>query len=227
MVNIDDVYQKVLAFLNKEQRGYLTPQEFNLFAEQAQMEIFEQYFYDLNQYSRIQNSDEEFGRVLQNINEKISIFQTSSALLAGGNIGNADFYRLGTVYVGTDGTEVEEVQLDEVLYMNKSPLTKPTKNRPVYVRTKHKTLTVYPVVSNIRFNYIKKPSKPQWGYFVVGSKALFDSDLSKTTHFELHDSEQTELVYKILKFAGISTEKLDIMRAGQIQEQAQIQQEKL
>ena len=46
-VNIDTVYQRVLAFANKEQRGYITPQEFNLFANQAQMEIFEQYFYDI------------------------------------------------------------------------------------------------------------------------------------------------------------------------------------
>ena len=38
-VSIDKVYQKVLAFANKEQRGYITPQEFNLFADQAQMEI--------------------------------------------------------------------------------------------------------------------------------------------------------------------------------------------
>ena len=52
MVNIDTVYQKVLAFANKEQRGYITPQEFNLFADQAQMEIFEQYFYDINQWNR-------------------------------------------------------------------------------------------------------------------------------------------------------------------------------
>ena len=32
MVNINNVYQKVLALANKEQRGYITPQEFNLFA---------------------------------------------------------------------------------------------------------------------------------------------------------------------------------------------------
>ena len=44
MVNIDNVYQKVLVFANKEQRGYVTPQEFNMFASQAQLEIIEQYF---------------------------------------------------------------------------------------------------------------------------------------------------------------------------------------
>ena len=41
MVNINSVYQKVLTLLNKEQRGYLTPQEFNLLADRAQNEIFE------------------------------------------------------------------------------------------------------------------------------------------------------------------------------------------
>ena len=43
-VSVDTVYQRVLAILNKEQRGYVTPQEFNLFANQAQMDLFEQYF---------------------------------------------------------------------------------------------------------------------------------------------------------------------------------------
>jgi hypothetical protein len=52
MISIDTVYQKVLALANKEQRGYITPQEYNLFANHAQMEILEQYFYDLNQFKR-------------------------------------------------------------------------------------------------------------------------------------------------------------------------------
>ena len=39
-VNIDTVYQRVLAVANKEQRGYITPQEYNLYANQVQMDIF-------------------------------------------------------------------------------------------------------------------------------------------------------------------------------------------
>ena len=51
-VSVDTVYQRVLALANKEQRGYITPQEYNLFANQAQMDIFEQYFYDVEQFER-------------------------------------------------------------------------------------------------------------------------------------------------------------------------------
>ena len=44
MISIDAVYQKVLAFANKEQRGYITPQEFNLFADQAQKKYLSSIF---------------------------------------------------------------------------------------------------------------------------------------------------------------------------------------
>ena len=45
-VSVDTVYQRVLAIANKEQKGYITPQEYNLLANQAQMQIFESYFFD-------------------------------------------------------------------------------------------------------------------------------------------------------------------------------------
>ena len=48
-ISVDTVYQRVLALANKEQRGYITPQEFNLLANAAQMAIFESYFYTKNQ----------------------------------------------------------------------------------------------------------------------------------------------------------------------------------
>ena len=75
MVNIDIVYQKVLALANKEQRGYVTPQEFNLFANQAQLEIFEQYFYDINQFGRAPGNENEYGDMLNLLNEKVSVFK--------------------------------------------------------------------------------------------------------------------------------------------------------
>ena len=74
-ISVDTVYQRVLAILNKEQRGYLTPVEFNLLANQAQMSIFEQYFNDVSQFSRIPGNDREFSDPLENLQEKINFFQ--------------------------------------------------------------------------------------------------------------------------------------------------------
>ena len=70
-ISVDSVYQKVLAFANKEQRGYITPQEFNLFADQAQMEIFEQYFYDTNIARKSQGNDTVYADVDDMLEEKL------------------------------------------------------------------------------------------------------------------------------------------------------------
>ncbi len=80
MINTDVVYQRVLALANKEQRGYITPQEFNLFANQAQMDIFEQYFYDLNQFRRIPGNDTMYADPVDMIEEKIERFHVSQTL---------------------------------------------------------------------------------------------------------------------------------------------------
>lgn len=55
---------------------------------------------------------------------------------------------------------------------------------------------------------------------------MYDGDSSVTTNFELHASEENELVYKILKLAGVSMKRDDIATAGQSLESVQIQQEK-
>ena len=231
MVNIDDVYQKVLVLANKEQRGYITPQEFNLFANQAQREIFEQYFYDLNQFSRVHGDSGEYSDIIHNINEKIAIFERSGVFYGGSFNGSAnDLYRLGTVIYNHNtlgSIEVEEVQQNEILYINASSLTRPTLAKPVYVRTGATTISVFPTnINSVNCTYVQAPTTPEWGYFVIGNKALHDSSLTKTTHFQLHQSEESELVYKILKLAGISMDKINVMRAGQVQEQSQVQQEK-
>ena len=114
MVNIDTVYQRVLAVANKEQRGYITPQEFNLLANQAQMDIFEQYFYDLNQFSRIPNNNTEYADMVKLLDEKISIFKTSSSLVYSSPnfILPGEIYRLGSIIYNV--REVERVSDKEL-----------------------------------------------------------------------------------------------------------------
>ena len=55
-INVNTVYTTVLAILNKEQRGYLTPDEFNKVGTQVQLEIFESYFENLNQQLRTKHT---------------------------------------------------------------------------------------------------------------------------------------------------------------------------
>ncbi len=89
-INVNTVYQTVLLILNKEQRGYMTPVEFNKTGAQAQLEIFETYFDSLNQQIRIPQTDTDFSDRILNLDEKISLFKEfgSATSISSSNVFN-------------------------------------------------------------------------------------------------------------------------------------------
>ena len=159
-VSIDTVYQRVLAILNKEQRGYITPTEFNLLANQAQMSIFEQYFYDINQFSRIPGNDTEYSDMLNTLNEKIEIFETSTTFSHSNQVFTipSSVYKLGSLYLQNTTTEIERVTPKEYKRIASSPLTEPSESYPVAV-VNNSNVRVYgktfDVGVKIDANYIK------------------------------------------------------------------------
>jgi len=228
MVNVDTVYQRVLAIANKEQRGYITPLEFNLLANQAQLEIFESYFVELNQALAMPGNESEYSDIVKTLNEKISIFKKETSLVKSGAliIHPADMYKLGTIwFVSSDGgqwgsedknIEIQEINYNELMDTLGSPLTSPTQSHPIYIR-REGGLKIYPTGSwyagMIRASYTKVPSKVEWGYVVTNEQALYNA--SSSNDFELHVSEETTLVMKILGLAGIVIQKQELMALGQ------------
>jgi len=87
-INVNTVYQTVLLILNKEQRGYITPVEFNKIGNQTQLEIFETYFDSLNQQLRVPQADTDYADRVVNLDEKISIFKEfgSAASISSTNV---------------------------------------------------------------------------------------------------------------------------------------------
>ena len=240
MINIDTVYQRVLAAANKEQRGYLTPQEFNLLAEHAQMDVFEQYFYDLNQFGRGKGNEYEYSDMATIIEEKIAVFEKSHVdviALSGSTATVAtNVYRLGTVFYnnGNNSIKVEKVTNKEVETMNQASLYKPTASRPVYVRKNANQVVLYPAsptpsysVSNVNCHYVAKPLTPRWTYTIVNEQALYNSTASNAQNFELHESDEGELVYKILELAGIVMNKPGLVGLADKEDMQGIQNEKM
>lgn len=300
-VNVDTVYRTVLLILNKESRGYLTPDEFNKIGNQVQLEIFNEYFEDLNQQLRIPENDSEYSNRVKNLEEKLAIFKTipaaanynapggyfnlptpssqigqeiittipgqqayafqvlQAAQVAMGtvkvyfdgveqaeNIGYTiansgafitlitsqanvaevtvvlyenDFYKIGTVIYDNE-LEVERVNRNDFLYINMSPLTKPTTDYPVYIFEDNK-LYVYPttIQNNITANYLRKPSAPAWSFTTSGAGYQFNP--ANSIDFELHPTEQTSLIIRILSYAGVVIRDPQIIQAaaGKIQEE--------
>ena len=232
-VSVDTVYQRVLAILNKEQRGYLTPQEFNLFANQAQRDIFEQYFYDINQFGRMHGNDTEYSDMLNILNEKISEFEAEGAV-TGGTALPADLYRLGTIKVqytdpitaATKIAEAERLTKGEYIYIAQSPLTAPTVSRPIYTRDENQLKVYGPaqLTTAVTCNYIKIPTTAEWNYTMVLGVPQYNAGTS--TNVQLHESEEPELVEKILELSGMLLKTPDVYQYANSEETERIQQEK-
>jgi hypothetical protein len=298
-INIDTVYKTVLLILNKEQRGYMTPDEFNRTSTQVQLSIFNNYFEDLNQQLRIPDNDTEYSDRIKNLQEKIAIFEelgecdyvgpyfnipnTSSASVSevittidnitqypllsidasaldsgsvrvtfNGLVQSSDqwaivgsnlflsslpvagvtivvqvfpfsFYKLGTV-IYNDEKEVQYVQANELIEMNLSKLTEPTLYYPVY-RYKDFKIYVYPqsITSNISATYIRRPLDPVWNFFTSPTTGQYIYDAASSVNFELHPTEQVNLISQILMYSGV------IIRDPQIIQVAaqQVQSEKI
>lgn len=224
MVDVNTVYRTVLLIINKEQRGYITPDEFNRTAAQVQLEIFNEYFEDLTQQMRVPSNDSEYSNRIKNLQEKIAIFQTDGACAYSAGAFDIpavnDFYKLGTV-VYNDDKEVQYVQPNELLELNLSPITKPTKYWPIYTY-KNLRIKVYPttIISGITCTYIRKPANPVWN-FTLGLNQQYIYDASSSVQFELHPIEQTNLITRILLYSGIVIEDPQIIQIAAQQAQAE------
>jgi hypothetical protein len=223
-ISVDTVYRTVLLIINKEQRGYITPDEFNKTAAQVQLEIFNEYFDSLNQQIRIPDNDTEYADRVKNLQEKIAIFQTDGACTptAGGFDIPAvtDFYKLGTV-IYNDDKEVQYVQPNELLELNLSPITKPSEYWPIYTY-KDFIIKVYPttITTGITCTYVRKPANPVWN-FVLGTNQQYIYDAASSVQFELHPIEQTNLITRILLYSGIVIKDPQIVQIAAQQAQAE------
>jgi hypothetical protein len=238
-VNINTVYQTVLYVLNKEQRGYITPAEFNSLAAQVQDEIFQSYFPDGNQVNRLnQNNsqnDTEFFNIFKDISYKLYPFEKEASFTY--NVANSGwiYAGTGTVFKLGDITSTYTTspnynsitQLASKSDYNKitrSKLTAPTKQYPLCFTTTTTTpvapattnqllIKVSPQPNSLSINCLFKPSQPSWS-FTVGTLGQYLYDSSNSVDFELDIAEQTDIVINILKYCGIIIRDPQIIQAA-------------
>ena len=222
-INVNTVYQTVLLILNKEQRGYMTPDEFNKVGQQVQLEIFEKYFEDLNQLIRSPQTESDYADRVTYLEEKISVFETvETVTVTNGTVNLVNVHRLNTV--AYNGIEMQSVGRKEYYNIIRSPLTAPTTTYPIYLQ-EGSTLKIEPAnsIGNAEISYLTTPLAPVWGFTVDGNLQIFVYNPvgSASTNFGLHISEQTEVILRILAYAGIIIRDPQIVQAASAQVQQQ------
>ena len=240
-INVNTVYTTVLSILNKEQRGYLTPFEFNQLGTQVQLEIFESYFENLNQLLKVPQPDSDYADRVKLLQEKISFFGKNQIITVTNSTPIAQQESFGKATIPTtlhrfgmleyiDGhslpVDVEKLTRNQVLSYRRSPLTSPTKEFPICF-VQGDTIFILPAIpstvgpehkpiQSYNLEFVGKPIDPVWNY-TVGSvgQYIFDpiaNGVSKD--FEISDIDQTELITKILMYAGVVVRDQEIVQAA-------------
>ena len=170
-INVNKIYKSVLSILNKEQRGYITPYEFNNLARQAQLELLDGLFYQYNQFLNIENinrTNEGYADLAEKIQEQIDEHYKSSSLTPAASKVTlpSDVYRVLDVTMRDYAMKVEKIDKARLPFLKSSPLTKPSSTFPVYYQDAANVIIEPTTTENVSINYIAKPSDPRFGYTV-------------------------------------------------------------
>jgi hypothetical protein len=243
---IQQVYEAVLAILNKNNYGYLTPADFNLYAQQAQLDLFEDVFYQYNNQINKENVRQQgtgYADIKKGLVEVIDMFSVTAALTTGTNntyqmpsvnTTGSDYYFVNKVLVyaanGITFTgEAERVSQSKITLLNNSIYTAPTTTYPAYT-TEGSILTVFPTTivaqGQVKAQYIRYPATPMWTYVSLGAAQQPQFSVTASYQdFELPLDYFQDLVNKILQFAGMEIREPEVVQYALGQEQIENQDE--
>lgn len=112
---INSVRNTVLSVLNKNNYGYISPSDFNLYAQQAQMELYEEYFSNYNKDINMENSrmsGSDYADISKALREVLELFLVSDFLVPAvspsGNIINK-YFTPSSVTTGNESYMIESI----------------------------------------------------------------------------------------------------------------------
>jgi len=222
---INSVRNTVLDIINKDNNGYITPDEFNNYAIQAQRDIFEEYF--TNYAMAVQKTNariygSEYADIKKRIEAVIDIFNVNAPLVYDPiNFSfnqPSDLYKMERLtYNGN--VEIEKVTHGKILYLLGSPLTSPSVLYPAYTLSSN-DITVYPstITSLVTANYLRYPVDPKWTYVTVNDSPLFNPAAIDYQDFELPLSDEMNLIIRILQLAGVSIRESEVVQMAKAEE---------
>lgn len=244
---IDTIRNTVLALLSKDNRGYITPEEFNLFARQAQLELFTMYMHNIS-YATYKQNNRFYGTgytdVTTQLSEVMDKFLVSDLLqynaiyekfyMPGDNPSQLDEYKPYKLIRLTydNSIEVERVNQIKILNLISSNMTAPTESYPVYVLDENGSvglsgIQIYPntITNNVTILYLRYPKDPKWTWEILpGGEPIFNQSAADYQDFELPLSDAANLVRIICQLAGLSIREAEVIQAMAADEQMELQQ---
>jgi hypothetical protein len=127
-----------------------------------------------------------------------------------------------------DTKEVQLSQRNELLYLNSTPLIAPTTTYPIYLYENNK-LYLYPVsiTSDVQVSYLRKPVDVIWNFTIPAGQNFYQYAPTNSVNFELSKTEQSNIILKILLYAGVVIRDPQVINIASQQVQQETQRSTL
>jgi len=235
MAGVQRVYAALKALVNKDQKGFVTPQIFNSFASVAQTNIYNRLFDEQKNALRFRRAGVDAGREMskeKQIKEDLSTFvkvdtltgPSSGVFTKPTDLGRIISIRTGNTFSdsGYSGDQVSIVyDQDDIDRVLSSSLSAPTSGAPVALVSSG--IEIFPTnISSLKIRYYKLPeglsaqtgsktnAQPRFGYSssVAGVELYLDT---ASVDFELPEHYFGELVIEIAQLIGVNLRDADVV----------------
>ena len=242
-MTIDEIYRLVQTFANKEQRGFITPSDFNLLAKQAELELINKRLDVLQNKSQAKKMsglmDESLTPEMaeQDLAPFLTLerYTTSSVLVSSGYSESEITIDPNTVLIKeifilpdenlgiNSNIPLELVKPEDINKILRSSLVKPSIDYPVglmsgSVNSRNLKIKIFP--DNIKrvmvYGYMTPVVSPNWFYVTVAGKPVHDP--SNSTQFKLPSRTHGEIVVKILEYLGVNLRESSLVEYAQTNE---------
>lgn len=222
---INEVRNTVMYILSKDNNGYITPEEFNSYAKQAQIDELEQLIYDYN-YAMYKHNNRQigtgYGDIAKQVKETIDRLTVYDESLSG----VSNVFRLPTVANGNTNeyfrilninynylTNIEREEAHKIMNQTNSMLMAPDESFPVYVH-QGDDITVYPssITTNVLCTYVRYPYDPKWTYFVSAGDPVFNQAASDYQDFELPLVCMPRIIQRIAEYCGVQLREAEVVQ---------------
>ncbi|HEY6143736.1 MAG TPA: hypothetical protein VIV55_10030 [Flavobacterium sp.] len=240
MISINEVRNTVMFFINKNNKGYITPDEFNMFSLMAQMDLYNEMFSDFNKNlikkdSRLTNSG--YADIPKSLEQAIDTFgvyttptnftfNTTTGLWS--YTGDDLFLDQQLSLVNPQGKKIviDLVSKSELNYLVNSNMTSPTTIFPAYTKIgeQYKILPLVPVGYSVELFFIRKPKNPKWTYVNSAGNPLYNASATDLQNFEIDYAYLPELIVKILLYCGVSIREELVIQSASAEEIKTFQQ---
>lgn len=242
MASVREVYNALKDMANKDERGFVTPSEFNSFAPIAQTNVFNKIFERIVAAGALRKRGIDPGRdksTLKQAKEDLAAF-VKTATITKNNSGvfpkpddlakviSVRTYGDVMLDVSTSSTVAVEHDYEKFQYVMSSSLSKPTESAPVAFFGEE--MLVYPSsILKVILTYYKQPegispitgqrsaSVPKLGFTVLNNKETYQA--SSSIDFELPEHYVPELVEEMARLIGINLRDADIYTYAETQSQ--------